>query len=141
MNEEKNLEVVKQGYEHFGSGDIEGLLSLFDEKISWTTPNVEGAPHTGARTGRNEVATFFEQLAETEEFTRFEPNEFIAQNDKVVVLGESESTVKDTGRSFTTPWVHIFTLRDGKITGFLEFFDNALASKAFQKELTAGTNP
>ena len=141
MNEDKNISVVKQGYEHFGTGNIEGLLSLFDEEISWTTPNVEGASYTGTRTGRDSVAEFFKHLSDAEEFSRFEPQEFIAQGDRVVVLGESESTVKDTGRSFSTPWVHIFTVKDGKVTGFLEFFDNALASKAFQKELSAGTTP
>ena len=141
MNEEQNTKIVKQGYEHFGSGNIDGLLSLFDDDISWTTPHVEGASHNGPRKGRDDVATFFTQLSEAEEFSRFEPKEFIAQGDRVVVLGESESTIKSTGRNLSMPWVHIFTVKDGKVTSFLEFFDTALASQAFQKERTAGTNP
>jgi hypothetical protein len=141
MNEEKNLEIVKQGYEHFANGDIAGLLALFDPDIEWVTPTVEGADHTGPRRGRDSLPEFFGQLEATEDISRFEPREFIAQDDKVVVLGNIKATVKTTGREYETDWVHIFRLADGKITGFTEFFDNAVVTKAFQKELTAGKTP
>ena len=67
----------------------------------------------------------------------FEPAEFIAQGDKVVVLGSSKATVKSTSRSYETDWVHVFTVKDGKVTNFAEFFDTAAATKAFQKATAA----
>ena len=137
MNEEKNLEVVRKGYEHFANGDIEGLLSLFTDDISWKTPEIENAQFAGSRHGRESVAEFFGLLNDAEEFSRFEPLEYIAQDDKVVVLGESASTVKTTGNSYETDWVHIFHLRDGKVAEFHEFFDNAAANRAFRKTSAA----
>jgi hypothetical protein len=136
MNEETNTQIVQSGYEKFGSGDIEGLLNLFSDDIEWTVPDIEGAPFAGTRSGKEEVGLFFRQLNEAEEITRFEPLEFIAERDKVVVLGYSASTVRATGRSYETDWVHVFHLRDGKVVEFQEFFDNAAATKAFQ--LAAG---
>ena len=132
-----NTEIVQKGYEYFGTGDIEGLLSLFSDNITWTVPEIENAPFAGTRTGTSSVADFFTQLNEAEDITRFEPLEFIAEGDKVVVLGESESTVRSTGKTYQTDWVHVFHLRDGKVTEFKEFFDNAAATRAFQKSATA----
>lgn len=137
MSIEKNTQIVQEGYEKFGSGDIPGLLERFADDIQWTTPTVENAPFTGRRSGLEAVTEFFQLLNEAEEFSRFEPLEFVAQDDKVVVHGEFATTVKATGRSYESEWVHLFTLKDGKITNFLEFFDTAAANQAFQKATTA----
>jgi hypothetical protein len=136
MNEDTNTKIVQEGYEKFGSGDIEGLLNLFADDITWTVPKIENAAFAGKRKGKSAVGDFFSELNEAEDIQRFEPLEFIAQGDKVMVLGESAVTVKTTGKSYETEWVHVFHLRDGKVTEFKEFFDTAAASKAFQ--LAAG---
>ena len=133
MNEEANKRIVEEGYGHFGSGNIAALLESYSEKIEWTTPTIEGAPFSGTVNGRGEVAKFFTKLGDAEEFTLFEPTEFIAQGDKVVVLGKSAATIKSTGRNFETDWVHIFTVKDGKVTNFVEFLDTAGAERAYQK--------
>lgn len=132
-----NIEIVKEGYAKFGSGDIPGLLNLFADDIEWQTPKVEGAPFTGLCRGREAVGEFFALLGEAEDFTLFEPREFIDGGDKVVVLGTSNATIKSTGRTATTDWVHIFTVRDNKVTNFLEFFDSAAIERAYQKATTA----
>ena len=61
----------------------------------------------------------------------------IAQGDKVVVLGRSEAKVKSTGRMAATDWVHVFTVRDQKVTNFTELFDSAAVTRAYQKAATA----
>jgi Ketosteroid isomerase-related protein len=132
-----NTDIVQSAYEKFSGGDIEGLLEILSDNILWQVPEVENAPFTGTREGRSAVAQFFKQLSESETFTRFEPLEFIAQNDKVIVLGETAATVTATGRSFETPWVHVFTVLDGKVAEFQEFFDTAAATLAFQKTAAA----
>ena len=137
MSEATNIDIIKDAYEKFGSGDVEGLLSLLTDDIDWSTPHVENAPFTGNRLGLKEVAEFFKLLNESEDFSYFEPTEFIAQGVKVVVLGRSKARVKSTDRSYETDWVHIFTVNDGKITHFHEFFDSAAATRAFQKTAAA----
>ena len=133
MNEVANADTVRDCYEKFGKGDIPGLLDRCAEDIDWTVPEIENAPFAGSRHGKESVAEFFSQLAGAEDITDFEPREFITQGDRVVVLGRSTATVRSTGRHYSTEWVHVFTVKDGKMTNFHEFFDNAAASRAFQK--------
>jgi ketosteroid isomerase-like protein len=137
MSDNNNLEIVKSGYQKFGSGDIEGLLKLFTTDIKWTVPEIENAPFAGSRQGVDNVGEFFSQLAGAEDITEFVPSEFIANDDRVVVLGRSTATVRETGRTYRTDWVHVFRLQDGKVTEFNEFFDNAAATRAFQKTAAA----
>jgi len=131
MNEQENTNLVRKTYELFKSGDIETLLGMYSDDVSWETPKVENAPFTGKISGRDKVAEFFTSLDEHEEFLVFEPTEFIAQGDKVVVLGHSTTRIKSTNKELTLEFAHIVTVADGKITGFYEFFDTAAAEKAY----------
>lgn len=132
-----NTEIAQDAYAKFGSGDIPGLLSLLSDDVHWQTPEIENASFGGKRRGHEAVGNFFAALVAEEDITDFKPLEFMADSDKVVVLGTSTSTVRETGKTYTTEWVHIFTVKDGKIVSFVEFFDNAAATRAFQKSVTA----
>ena len=132
-----NTEIAKKAYEYFGRGDIKNLLSLYSDDIKWTTPKIDNAVFSGSRQGKDALIEFFEQLDEAEEFSQFEPKEFIAQGDKVVILGEFTANVKNTGKTYSAEWVHVTTFKDGKITEFQEFFDTADANKAHLLHATA----
>lgn len=133
MSEKRNTEIVQEAYAKFGSGDIDGLISLLTDDIRWEMPEVENSPLSGVRTGSSAVRDFFQTMPTVEEMLEFEPTDFTAEGDKVVVEGTFQAKVLATGRTYGSKWVHIFTLKDEKITGFLEFFDNAAANKAFQR--------
>lgn len=132
-----NTEIVKKAYEFFGSGNIDGLLSLYADDIKWNTPKIDNAVYSGSREGKEALTEFFQLLGESEDFSEFTPIEFIAEGDKVVVLGKLTATVKATGKTYSTDWVHITTLRDGKIAGFQEFLDSAEANRAHQLHASA----
>jgi ketosteroid isomerase-like protein len=53
----------------------------------------------------------------------FEPCEFVAEADRVLVIGWSRGQVKNTGRAFDNRWVMAFTVRDGRIGKFEEYAD------------------
>lgn len=125
MSEQQNLEIVRRGYDAFGRGDLDTLLSLFDENIEWFSPGPADLPTAGTRRGRQQVADFFKILDELFEFQRFEPKTFIAQEDCVVVLGEDTARIKATSKVLDSEWAHVFSLREGKITSFHEYLDTA----------------
>jgi uncharacterized protein len=139
MSEEANTETVRLCYELFSKGDISGLVEHLSEDVALSVPEVENSPYGGIWYGRDEVKKFFEVLELAEEITDYEPREFIAQGDRVVVLGRSTATVRSTGRHYSTEWVHILTVKDNLITSSVEFFDTAAALRAFQKVTTALT--
>lgn len=125
MSEQQNLDIVRQGYAAFGRGDIQGLLSLLDPQVTWTTPGPADMPTAGTRRGHQAVGEFFAALSSTVEITRFEPKDFLAQGDKVVVLGEDTGVITGTGKSIDFRWAHVFTLRNGKIVSFEEIGDTS----------------
>ena len=133
MNEQQNVRLVQEAYESFGRGDIQGMLNSLSEQVEWSTPKPEGVPFGGEYRGRDAVGRFFSELTQHEEITRFEPREFIAQGDRVVALGFYSSKVKATGRIAESQWVHLFTIRNGKVAKFQEFFDTAAALIAHRK--------
>jgi len=137
MNEQENTKVVQQAYDYFKSGNIEGVLSLMSNDVDWRLPNIENMPHAGTRKGLEQVTEFFSTLAEVQDAKQFDPNEFIAQGDRVVALGHYIWNVKATNREYESDFVHVFTVRDGKITGFDEYFDTTPATMAYQKTQTA----
>ena len=52
----KNIETVRQMFEAFGRGDIEGLLARFDDDVSWSYP--EGTILGGRHQGRAGILRF-----------------------------------------------------------------------------------
>ena len=122
---DNNLDIVRQGYEAFGRGDINGLLALLDEQILWVAPGPPELATSGRRKGRQAVGEFFTKVNEIFDVQRFEPKEFIVQGDRVVVLGSETASVRASGTVLELDWVHIFAVRGGKVVSFEEFFDTA----------------
>jgi ketosteroid isomerase-like protein len=137
MNEQENTQIVQQAYQYFKSGNIEGVLSLISDDVDWRLPKVENMPHSGTRKGLAQVTEFFSILGEVQDAKLFDPNQFIAQGDRVVALGQYNWLVKPTNREYASDFVHVFTVRDGRITGFDEYFDTTPATLAYQKAKTA----
>ena len=134
---EENLSVIRQGYEAFGRGDMDAMLQSFDEQITWVTPGPPDLATSGKRTGRQEVAGFFASVNQLFDIQRFEPREFIARGDLVVVLGSETAAARSTGKVIELDWVHVFTMRNGKVTAFQEFFDTAAVVAALREAQAA----
>ena len=121
----QNVDVVQQGYEAFGRGDIPAVLELLTEDVEWTEQGPSVIPFAGTFRGREGIAECFTLLDETLEFEQFEPRKFVGQGDTVVVVGYERGLVKPTGRTFEHEWAHVYTLRDGKIATGLFLEDTA----------------
>ena len=130
---EQNKAIVQQAYNNFKTGDIEGLLNLMSDDISWTLPEMEGVPFAGKRTGRASVAEFFDSVGSSQDVLSFEPRELIAEGDKVIALGSYSWRVKANGREFGCDFAHVWTIQDGKAVVFQEYMHSAVAVSAYQK--------
>jgi ketosteroid isomerase-like protein len=131
MNEMRNIQIIQQMYAAFGKRDIQSLLTLLSEGIDWQTFGPSKIAHAGPHRGRDQVRRFFATVAETLDIQQFEPREFIAQGDKVVVLGYYAGRVKATGRQYASEWAHVFTLHDNKVARFREYADTANLAAAY----------
>jgi ketosteroid isomerase-like protein len=127
-----NVDLVQQLYGAFGKGDIPTLMNSMSDDIAWHSGGrASDFPGFGPRKGHAEVQDFFKIIAENNEFSHFTPREFYAAGDKVFVLGDYALTLRKS-KKFASDWAHIFTIRDGKVTGFREFLDTALAAECYR---------
>ena len=137
MTEQENKQIVQDAYAAFGRGDVKGILNQLSDNVEWFLPgSPEILPAAGRRQGHEQVAQFFSTIDETMEFANFTPEEFIAQGDKVVVIGRSSGRIKTTGKPIESDWVHVHTVRDGKIVSFREYYDTAAFNEAFSGPAT-----
>lgn len=99
MTEHKNVDVVRERYAAFGRGDVPAILDGLTDDVVWYDP---GAPvvRTPAATavGRRSAAS---SPAPPRRWSSdgFAPTSFLAQRDRIVVLGSLHARVKETGRS------------------------------------------
>lgn len=136
---EQNVQVVQQAYAAFGRGDVDGILDLCSDDIVWDP--VVGAsanvPQAGRKVGKAGVREFFRLLSESMTFQQFEPREFIAQGDRVVVVGHYAGTPNTTGKTMESDWVMLFRLENGKVSEFREFTDSAALNAAYEPRAAA----
>ncbi len=119
----KPIDVVKLFYEEFGKGNMENVMALLHDDIVWTLVGSEQIPYFGEYIGHSGVSDFFQKLFEVEDVAEFVPEEFIANDEAVVVLGREKCTAKQTGREFEAQWAQIFQVEEGKITNWKEIID------------------
>ncbi|WP_151447499.1 nuclear transport factor 2 family protein [Lacisediminimonas profundi] len=132
MSSEENKQLVLQGYRLFQQQDIEGLMALYDDTIEWIGFDNPNVPFAGSYYGKDEVQQFFRDLGRSMTPVRFEPRELIAEGDKVVALGHAVWKLNTGGQELETDWVHVFTLRDGKVCRFQRLDDGVQADQAFR---------
>jgi ketosteroid isomerase-like protein len=137
MSEQDNTAIVQEIYNSFKAGNITALLARMAQDISWELPEMTNVPFSGKRQSRDAVAEFFAMVGASQESLRFEPQTFVAQDDRVVSIGEYEWRVVATKKTFTGKFAHVFTIRDGLVTAFHEFTDTAAAERAYQQAMSA----
>ena len=130
MTTEENIQISKKAYGDFQRGDIAAILAALDNNIEWNTPQSVGMSGAGAKKGHNQVADFFKGVAETWDFQAFDPKEYIASGDQVMVRGSYTARSKATGRTASAEWVHAWRFRNGKVTHFQEYTDSAVLRDA-----------
>lgn len=117
--------IVQQAYEAFGRGDVPAILNLVADEVDWEFVGSANLPYAGRRRNKKEVADFFAAIPRTDDIHVFEPREFIEADEHVTVLGWENSTALDTGKKFESEWVHVFTVKNGKVTRWRGFFNTA----------------
>ena len=128
-----NIAHVQSLYAAFGRGDVATIIAGASPDIDWESVGRQSDfPAFGPRKGAKEVQEFFKTVAENEDFSDFTPREFYAADDRVFVLGSYTLKVKKTGKPVASEWVHVFTLKDGKVTRFREHTDTAQFAEAYR---------
>jgi ketosteroid isomerase-like protein len=137
MSEQQNAALIQSVYDAFKRGDLPFILARLTEDVEWTLEGPSIIPYAGKRKGIAQVKEFFEALAGTQTNMKLTMGPLVAQGDRVTGLGRFAATVVATGRSFDSPVGHFFTVRDGKISGFVDLVDTAAMAEAYRAAASA----
>lgn len=122
-----NVDLVKQAYLNFSTGNVPGVLALFDPAIEWH--ECKGMPFVkddGIYKGPEAIVTnVFMNLPVFFDGFNIAVKEIFGTDDKVVMVGYYQGTNKTTGNSFKANATHVWTVNNGKLTHFFQAVDTA----------------
>lgn len=127
-----NIQIVQDVYKNFGQGNVPGILPHFDKDVVWMRPGAPDIPFCGTFNGHEGLIKFLTLVSQTIKVNSFVPKQFLGNGDTVVAIGEDTAQVISTGKSYTTHWIQVFTIKDQKIVEGRAYIDTLQIAKAFQ---------
>jgi len=115
---EANSALIKGAYDAFGRGDVQSVFAAFADDIFWHVPG--RGPLSRDYRGHAEVREFFDHFIRLSDGTfRVQVDRVLAADDHVVVLCTESATRR--GRKWSSPQVHVWTVRNGKAAVFWQY--------------------
>ena len=133
--EQANGDLVQRFYTNFQAGEIDAVLALLspDFELVYSGPSI--IPAAGTWKGHEGFRSWAQAALQGHlppESVSFE--EFIIDGEKVVVPGHVRLRVKTTGQTCETDFLHFFTVRDGKLTSWRDFYDTFAVAEAYTRQ-------
>jgi uncharacterized protein len=123
-----NAALIRSAYEAFSRGDIAGAMAAFADDILWHVPG--RGPLSSDYRGRDAVLAFFRQVNALSAGTfRVRVDDVLTKGDRVIVLCTESASRGD--RAWSSPQVHVWTVRGRKATVFHQFQGDQQAEDEF----------
>jgi hypothetical protein len=126
-----NVEILKRAYRRWSDtlgGSADEWLQICAENISFGSL-AQGAPvgakYMTAYRSRDALKDYFAGLERDWQMMEFAAKHFVAQDDRVVMLGRCAFRFKKTGKVVWTNKVDSWRFEGGKAIEFFEYFDTA----------------
>ncbi len=102
-------EALKERYQLFSQGDIEGALDMWTDDFVWEGSGSTGLPGSGIHEGKQAAMQVLGEAVGAYDTFELTADEFIEQGDTIVVLGHTQVAKGD--KSAKLPVVHIWRFR------------------------------
>jgi len=128
-----SVDIVRAFYGALGCGDVAAAVGLLAPELEWT--EADRFPYFAGtwRTPQAVVDGLLSRLNRDWIDFSADAKAFVAEGERVVAFGDYAGTNRVTGRSMTSPFAHLWTVRRGKIVGFVQYTDTAKVLEAMQK--------
>ncbi len=130
---EENIKIVQQLYSAFAKRDINTIVGLLNSDVEWGEPENPFNPAGGIRHGHQGFLEWINIGRQAEDILVLEPKKMLTDDDSVAVVGYMKCRAIPTGKMYESDFVHLVTIKAGKITKFHEFFDTYIAGEAFRE--------
>jgi ketosteroid isomerase-like protein len=135
MSIDENVKTVKNFFAAMSSDKKQDLLALVAEDIEWIIPG-DDWPLAGTHRGHAQLAAVLQKASEEVETTYPRPPEFVAQGDRVLVIGVATGKIKATNKPFRDEWIFDITVRDGKVKHIREYIDTQALARASRMDVS-----
>jgi ketosteroid isomerase-like protein len=124
----RNVELVRRGFEALNREGLEGMMDLIDPEFkAITLPEVSVEPDTYR--GPDGLRRYFAAFEGVMEDVRFEPEEFVACGDHVLVPCRLHARGVGTGIEVEQLFYMVWTIRDGKALRLIGYGDRDEAER------------
>ncbi|MFE3601689.1 nuclear transport factor 2 family protein [Streptomyces sp. NPDC059142] len=129
---ERTRAAVQLLLQRIAEGDPARIAELFAEQVDWAIADNPAVPWIRPRTTRADVADHFRELAEGQ---CPDPNGssidvLVADGAEAALSGRLAGTVRQTGKSFSSPFAMRLTVEDGLITRYRVYEDSLAVAAA-----------
>ena len=126
----ENVAKLKAGYFqwHESKGkSVQAWMDLMADNVRCYSlaAGAPGAEFTAAINSKKDFERYFKGLLADWEMIHYTTGDFIAEGERVAMLGSTGWRNRKTGRVVDTPKADFWTFRDGKIVEFHELYDTA----------------
>ncbi|WP_162428223.1 nuclear transport factor 2 family protein [Pontibacter pudoricolor] len=119
--------VVEKMFTAFGEGDVDKFVGTVSDDTVWIYHGTQIIPK-GTYEGKEGARSFISGILNNTEIISFEPQQFIVEDNKVVVLGQEHQKVKSSGKELKQKWVQVYTIENDLITRMEEFATSEVVS-------------
>jgi uncharacterized protein len=117
-----NSEIIEGAYASFATGDVPAALGVMADDIEWV--EADGFPLAGTYVGPQAVLEgAFMRLGEIGDEFAVVPEQFVAEGDTVVALGNYTWKHRSSGEPALVKMVHVWTMDGGKAVAFQQHVD------------------
>ena len=124
--------VIDALYAAMRAGDTETVIGLLSDDVLIVVPGPAGIGAAGEWRGHDGARECFRRLGAGQTTERLDFLERITEGPFVVSRLHAAAVVHATGRRFESDIIHLFTVRDGKVSRLLDFFDTAAIVSAYK---------
>lgn len=128
----QNIEFVQALHSAFAARDISRMLLALSPSDEWGEPSNPFDPAAGVRHGHEGLLAWLRVGNAAAEGLVLQPTDCFANTQSVAVVEYTKCRVRATSIEHETDFVHLVTLKDGKVQRFQEFFDTFAAAHAFR---------
>jgi len=130
--QKENIKIVQQLYEAFAKRNINAILGMLSPDVEWGEPLNPYNPAGGTRHGHEGFLEWLHIGRQSEDILVLEPRKMLEDDDSVAVVGYMKCRAILTGKVYESDFVHLVTIKSGKVVRFQEFFDTYIAGEAFR---------
>jgi ketosteroid isomerase-like protein len=125
-----NIKIIQDFQNLISNEDQSNAYRLIADDALWHSDEID-APWSGVHKGIEEIKKHFSAISgTTKNFKRFDQN-FIEDKGLVIEIGSLSCLLNKTGQPFSTDYVCLWQVLDGKIMSYRIFEDSLKLYKAY----------